>query len=218
MRRSAVFAVLTLLFVVCQTTARVTVPPEDYKILPPSTGEQVPLSEITEIAHRNAKAALSLAEKTQQDTGAGIQTEDLKQTAEALLEHMTQLIQEVKQQQRLQTQQVETKAAQKTKHDTDMLISVLEEQFHAMETWLMPMTHGQKKDRDKVIGELTGRFEAMVQGYTKLIEVLRAKKTKDARQKAGGRRQRPGPRKSEGSPRKAEVRRPKTEGQKNEET
>ena len=159
----------------------------------------------------------SLAEKSQQDTSAGIQTEDLKQTAEALLTRMTQLIQEVKQQQILQTKQVETKEAQKTKHDTEMLISVLEEQFHAMETWLMPMTHGQKKDKDKVIGELTGRFEAMVQGYTKLIEVLRAKKTRDARQKAGGRRRRPGPKKAEGSPRRSEGRRQKAEGEKKEE-
>ena len=78
-----------------------------------------------------------------------------------------------------------------------MLISVLEEQFHAMETWLMPMTHGQKKDKDKVIADLTGRFEAMVQGYSKLIEVLEAKKARNARQKAGGRRRRPGPRKAE---------------------
>jgi len=72
------------------------------------------------------------------------------------------------------------------------------------------MTHGQKKDRDKVIGELTGRFEAMVQGYTKLIEVLQAKKTRDARKKAQGQRQKPVPKKAGG-------RRQKTEGQKNEE-
>jgi hypothetical protein len=50
----------------------------------------------------------------------------------------------------------------------------------------MPMTHGQKKDKNKVIADLTGRFEAMVQGYTKLIEVLRAKKAGDKRQKAEG--------------------------------
>ena len=61
---------------------------------------------------------------------------------------------------------------------------MLEEQFHAMETWLMPMTHdGRRRDKEKVIGELTERFETMVKGYTKLIEVLKAKGHSPARPK-----------------------------------
>jgi hypothetical protein len=38
------------------------------------------------------------------------------------------------------------------------------------------MTHdGHKKDKAKVIKDLTDRFETMVKGYTKLIHVLKAK-------------------------------------------
>ena len=57
----------------------------------------------------------------------------------------------------------------------DMLTSVLEEQFRAMETWLLPMSHDEKRSKQKVIAELMERFEAMVKGYNKLIDVLKAK-------------------------------------------
>jgi len=103
-------------------------------------------------------------------------THDLKQTAQDILGKMTQLITEVKQNQSLQSNLAKTQQTLKQTQDTHNLVAVLEEQFHAMETWLMPMTHGEKKDKDKVIGELTQRFEGMVKGYTKLIEVLNAKR------------------------------------------
>jgi hypothetical protein len=100
---------------------------------------------------------------------------DLKQTAQDILGTMTQLIQEVKQNQTLQTDLAKTRQTLKQTQDTHNLVAVLEEQFHAMETWLMPMTHGERKDKNQVIGELTERFEGMIKGYTKLIEVLQSK-------------------------------------------
>ncbi len=111
-------------------------------------------------------------------------TDELKHTAQDMLGKMTQLIQEVKHNQTLQTDLVKTQQTLKQTQDTHSLVAVLEEQFHAMETWLMPMTHGERKDKDKVIGELTDRFEGMVKGYTKLIDVLRSKKTEDGGQRA----------------------------------
>jgi len=67
--------------------------------------------------------------------------------------------------------------AQKTWRDSQMLVSVLEEQFRAMETWLLPMTQGDKAERDRVIDQLMERFGVMVRGYTRLIEVLQSRKT-----------------------------------------
>jgi hypothetical protein len=45
-----------------------------------------------------------------------------------------------------------------------------------METWLLPMTHGDKAERDRVIDQLKERFTAMVRGYNRLIEVLESRK------------------------------------------
>ncbi|MCF7973179.1 MAG: DNA repair ATPase [Phycisphaerae bacterium] len=147
------------------------------------------------------------------------ETNDLKQTAQAVLAQMTQLIQEVKHSQTLQTDLAKTQQTLKQTQDAHNLVAVLEEQFHAMETWLMPMTHGERKDKDKVIGELTQRFEGMVKGYQKLIEVLNAKKQGSGVRDQGSvnKAEAAGPQGS-GSPRgarrKAEGKRkpPKTEG------
>lgn len=102
-------------------------------------------------------------------------TDNLKQTADNILGQMTQLIEQVKLNETLRTDLAKTQQTLKQTQDTHNLVSVLEEQFHAMETWLMPMTHGEKKDKDKVIANLTERFEGMVKGYTKLIDVLQSK-------------------------------------------
>ena len=115
-------------------------------------------------------------------------TDTLKQTAEDILGKMTQLIAEVKKDQTLQTNLAKTQQALKQTQDTHNLVAVLEEQFDAMETWLMPMTHGEKKDKDKVIADLTERFEGMIKGYTKLIEVLQSKTESKGSRKTEGRR------------------------------
>jgi hypothetical protein len=38
------------------------------------------------------------------------------------------------------------------------------------------MTHGDKAEKDRVIDQLRERFETMVRGYNRLIEVLQSRK------------------------------------------
>jgi hypothetical protein len=91
-----------------------------------------------------------------------------KAAADEMIEKMGQLIAEIKQQRWAN--------AEETKRDAHTLVSVLEEQFKAMETWLLPMTHGDKAERDRVIDQLMERFEIMVRGYNRLIEVLESRR------------------------------------------
>ena len=54
------------------------------------------------------------------------------------------------------------------------LTSVLEEQFQMMETWLAPVARSEQ-GRQEYVQQLIGRFESMVEGYSRLIGVLRQK-------------------------------------------
>ncbi len=96
----------------------------------------------------------------------------LQAAAKDVLAKMDQLIAQVKQQGLSQTDAERLQQAKRAEHDSNTLIAVLEEQFRAMETWLLPMTHGDKAQKDQVIDQLMGRFELMVRGYNRLIEVL----------------------------------------------
>jgi MoxR-like ATPase len=96
--------------------------------------------------------------------------------AEDLLAKMDHLITEIKQQRLDQAEVEQLRQAKKATHDSHAMVSVLEEQFRAMETWLLPMTHGDKAQKDQVIDQLMKRFELMVQGYNRLIEVLQSRK------------------------------------------
>ena len=90
---------------------------------------------------------------------------------------MSQLIEETKRQRKAYIVKEQTEQTRKAGENSEMLVSVLEEQFKAMETWLLPMTHGEKKDKDEVIVKLMKRFKTMSQGYNKLIQVLSAKRS-----------------------------------------
>ncbi|MFC1765785.1 hypothetical protein ACFL6U_27380, partial [Planctomycetota bacterium] len=105
----------------------------------------------------------------------------LQQASQEILDKMSELVSAIKQQRSEDATHAETEKTRKTKKDTQTLVAVLEEQFHAMETWLMPMAHGQKKDKGRVITELTERFETMIKGYTKLIGVLQTKRRTSAK-------------------------------------
>jgi len=100
------------------------------------------------------------------------QEDGSRAAAQEVLTRMDQLIAEIKQ----QRDAADSQQAQKVAQDSSALISVLEEQFRAMETWLLPMTHGDKAERDRVIDQLMERFELMVRGYNRLIEVLQSRK------------------------------------------
>ena len=58
--------------------------------------------------------------------------------------------------------------------NADMLLSVLEEQYNTMESWLMRVTRNRKGQR-KYANELVTRFEKMVDGYSDMIEYLRGR-------------------------------------------
>jgi hypothetical protein len=97
-----------------------------------------------------------------------------KAAAENVLTKMDHLIAELRRQGPSESQQ--TPQAEKAAQDSRTLVSVLEEQFRAMETWLLPMTHGDKAEKDRVIDQLMERFATMVRGYNRLIEVLQSRK------------------------------------------
>ncbi len=104
------------------------------------------------------------------------QEDPLQQASQEILNKMGELVSTIQQQRQDDAVKAHAEQSRKSKQDTQTLVAVLEEQFHAMQTWLMPMTHGHKKDKDRVIAELTQRFETMIQGYTKLIDVLHTKR------------------------------------------
>ncbi len=104
------------------------------------------------------------------------EADTFKVAADDILGKMGQLIAEIKQQRTDEAEREETQLAGRTESDAHTLVAVLEEQFKAMETWLLPMSHGDKDERNRVIDQLTERFEIMVRGYNKLIDVLKSKR------------------------------------------
>ena len=62
----------------------------------------------------------------------------------------------------------------RSEKDTNMLVSVLEEQFKTMETWLTPV-HNEDADRVAYFKDIVGRFETMRNGYGKLVDALKSK-------------------------------------------
>jgi hypothetical protein len=102
-------------------------------------------------------------------------TDVLAGVGRQVLGRMSEMIDEMKLQRKEQSKTAKTRVELKAQEDMYMLTSVLEEQFRAMETWLLPMSHDEKKSKQKVIMELMERFEAMVKGYNKLIDVLKSK-------------------------------------------
>ena len=102
-------------------------------------------------------------------------TDVLSEVGRQVLSRMSEMIDEMKRQRKEQSEAARTRVELKVQKDMNMLTSVMEEQFRAMETWLLPMSHSEKKNKQKVIMELMERFEVMVKGYNKLIDVLKSK-------------------------------------------
>ncbi|MBN1123794.1 MAG: DNA repair ATPase, partial [Sedimentisphaerales bacterium] len=98
----------------------------------------------------------------------------VQQLGREMLDRMNELIETIRQQRKLQAEQEDRAQSEKEKENTEMLVAVLEEQFRTMETWLTPVHHSDA-DRQEYFQMLVERFEAMVHGYTRLIEALRAK-------------------------------------------
>jgi hypothetical protein len=122
-----------------------------------------------------ADGVTALASRPAQEPEAP-RPDEFKAVTEGVLEKMSQLIAEIKQQRAADVDRRKTQRVERAQKDSEMLVAVLEEQFKAMETWLLPMAHGSKKDKRRTIDELLMRFETMMQGYSRLIEVLKAKR------------------------------------------
>jgi len=91
-----------------------------------------------------------------------------------VLGRMNDMIETLKEQQQVQRQHENAVEARQENKNTQMLVSVLEEQFKTMETWLIPVHHADA-DRREYFEHLVERFQAMVKGYTRLVEALRNK-------------------------------------------
>jgi len=105
---------------------------------------------------------------------------EMQIVAKQIIEKMNSLIEEIKTSKKINSDTEDKKAILEEHKDTKMLVSVLEEQFHAMETWLLPMSHGQKKEKNVVIDKLIERFTTMSHGYDRLIEILKSKREIEA--------------------------------------
>jgi len=132
------------------------------------------LDSIKDVLADGVTAMSTKAQPDQEPAGLDL----FRRTTEEALGKMTQMIGEFKQQRDQDAEQQQSRTVQQ---NTQMLVSVLEEQFKAMETWLLPMAHGDKNDKNRILDELSERFETMVQGYSKLIEILQSKRAKAAK-------------------------------------
>ena len=71
-----------------------------------------------------------------------------------------------------QTEHGQLEEAEQSQQNTEMLVSVLEEQFRTLETWLIPV-HKNDADRVEYFQHLMERFETMVSGPTPLMNALK---------------------------------------------
>jgi hypothetical protein len=97
-----------------------------------------------------------------------------EQVGSEVLGKMADMIAAVKDQSQSQNAKIDSQLAGHEKKNSEMLVSVLEEQFKTMETWLIPVHHGDA-DRQEYFEKLVSRFETMAKGYGRLIAALEKK-------------------------------------------
>ena len=102
------------------------------------------------------------------------EADTFKRVGEEVLAKMSELINSIKQQDKVQTEKIDSQLSVHEKKNSEMLVSVLEEQFKTMETWLIPVHHSEA-DRQEYFSHLVGRFQEMVNGYSRLIQALEKK-------------------------------------------
>ena len=125
-----------------------------------------------------AGSVATLAAKTAEPAQAALAQEQFNQVSHQMLERLNQVIAAIKEQgtalvQR-QTEHGQLEEAKQSQQNTEMLVSVLEEQFRTLETWLIPV-HKNDADRVEYFQHLMERFETMVSGYTRLMNALKKK-------------------------------------------
>ncbi len=94
--------------------------------------------------------------------------------ARQVLDRLADVIAALKESRQAQQDHEQTADARRREENNQMLVGILEEQFRTMETWLIPVHHSDT-DRKAYLKHLVKRFQAMVDGYTKLINALRNK-------------------------------------------
>jgi hypothetical protein len=126
-----------------------------------------------------ASGATTLAsQKTQPAVESKPADDTMTQVGMQVLQRMSEMIQAIKEQGKVVAQShiehEKQEEVAESKKDSEMLVSVLEEQFHTLEMWLTPVHHGDA-DRVEYFNDLMERFQTMVSGYNRLMNALREK-------------------------------------------
>ena len=87
---------------------------------------------------------------------------------------MAEVIQSLRDQHTAAATKPSAAQAAQVRQNADMLVSVLDEQFQTMQTWLSPVVKSEE-GRSEYVEQLVRRFETMVEGYQRLIGVLKSK-------------------------------------------
>ena len=127
----------------------------------------------------------------------GASSDDMKLIARKVLSKLSDVIEAVKEQGRELAEHEDKEMSLRAETENNMLVSVLEEQFKTMETWLTPVHH-EDADRIAYFKQIVERFETMKSGYGQLVDALKDK-YEPLEEKAQGRKQ-----KAEGRGQKAE--------------
>jgi hypothetical protein len=125
-----------------------------------------------------ADGVTTMATESQKNDQTPTSEDPIMQVGQQVLGRMSEVIEAIKSQgdqiAKGQTEQEQYEKAKLSDKNTQMLVSVLEEQFKTLETWLIPVHHGDA-DRVEYFEHLMERFETMVSGYNRLIAALRKK-------------------------------------------
>ena len=124
---------------------------------------------------RNSRKEIHDAQKQNPDNS---QESAFTEASIAMVSKLDSVIDELQQNRKEMQQQTDQYRAVDIEKNADMLLSVLQEQYNTMETWLMRVTRNRKGQR-KYVHELVTRFETMVEGYTDMINYLQTKYLKD---------------------------------------
>ncbi len=99
------------------------------------------------------------------------ENEHFQQTLGDLTERMGNVVRELQAQRQELHEQSQLQQGREAQESGDMLLSVLEEQFKTMETWLMRVTKN-REGQQKYVRELIGRFDKMISGYAEMKQFL----------------------------------------------
>ncbi len=106
--------------------------------------------------------------------------DQLHAVGQAVLDRIGQVIEAVRGQGDLVQRTARRHEALTINDNAQTLVAVLEEQFRLLQTWLEPIERSPE-GRARYADELVGRFEQMVAGYNRLIEVLKDRPSPDAK-------------------------------------